>query len=78
VKTLLVLFQCVLGLEGLVAAVLLQVVQESQRVRQPQDRRVQILVTLLYDLLDRVDGGRQQRPNFIVIIVEVRVPDAHE
>ena len=77
-KTLFVLLRRVLGLEGLIAAVLLQIVQESQSVREPQNCCVQIFVTLLYNLLDGVNGGRQQRPNFIIIVGEVRVSDAHE
>lgn len=78
VKTLFVLLLRVLRLEGLVTAVLLQIVQQSQSVREPQNRRIQIFVALLYNLLDCIDGGSQQRPDLIVIVREVRVSDAHE
>jgi hypothetical protein len=77
-KTLFILLLRVLSLEGLVATVLLQVVQQTQSVREPQNRSIQIFMTLLYNLLDCIDGGSQQRPDLVVIVREVRVSDAHE
>lgn len=77
-EALLVLCSGVLGLERFIAAVLLEGVQKTQRIAQPQDVRVQVVRALFDHFPEAVDCACQQRAYFFVVVDKVRVTNAHE
>ena len=62
----------------LLAAVLLEVVQQTTRVGEPERDGLGVVLPLLDDLPDVGDGVAEQRLHLAVVVHVVSVADAHE
>ena len=62
----------------LLAAVLLEVVQQTTRVGEPECDGLGVVLPLLDDLPDVGDGVAEQRLHLAVVVHVVSVADAHE
>ena len=68
-----------LSLELSLPTVLLQTVQQSQHVGQPQRLQLDIgLSALLDSLLDLADGALYETPDVLIVVDVVEVSDQHE
>ena len=65
------------NLEGLVAGILLHIVQQPEGVAQPEYAGFEVFAAL-YHPLHRVEVARQQRAHLVVVVDAVRVSNAHE